>query len=263
MSSTGKLVMSSAGKLIMSSTGKFRAFLASASPKQNKLLATLPEPAYESLLPHLEFISMPVGLVLRESGIPMRYVYFPTTCIASTTHLTADGNSVEIAATGNEGLVGTPIIMGGRSMPSQVTVQIAGSGYRVKADIFEQELDKSSGLRHVSLHFTQALMTQKAQTAICNQLHSLDQQLCRWLLLRLDRLRGNEMAVTQEAIANMLGVRREGVTIAASKLHEEGIIQRKRGHITVADRTKLEQRVCECYTVVKTEYDRLLDTSDI
>ncbi len=232
--------------------------LASASPQQNQLLAALPEQDLENLMPQLEFISMPLGMMLRESGIPMRHVYFPTTCIASTTNLTEDGNTVEVAVTGNEGLVGTPLVMGGRSMPSQVTVQTAGSGYRLKAEFLEEELEKSPALRRSALRFTQALMTQKAQTAICNQLHSLDQQLCRWLLMRLDRLTHNEMAVTQELIAGMLGVRREGVTLATANLDEEGIIQRTRGHITVTDRPKLEQCVCECYSVVKAEYDRLL-----
>ena len=244
----------------MAPIGKNTSSPASVSPKQNKLLAALPDSDYQRLLPELEFMDMPTGLVLRESGVPMRYVYFPTSAVVSLVNITEDGTSAEIAATGSEGLVGFPLVMGGKSTPSEAVVQSPGSGYRLKAEVLEKELANSPDFQHIALHFTQALMTQTSQTALCNRLHSLDQQFCRWLLIRLDRLQHHEVAATQEFIASMLGVRRESVTIAASKLHEEGIILRRRGHITVVDRTKLEVRVCECYGVVKAEYDRLLYT---
>ena len=228
------------------------------TPKQNHLLAALPPTDYVRLLPDLELIPMPLGWAVYESGDKMGYVYFPTTCIISLLYVTESGASAEIAITGNCGLVGISLFMGGESTPSRAVVQSAGFGYRLKASILKKEFALGGHLQHLALRFTQSLITQMAQTAVCNRHHSVDQQLCRWLLLSLDRLPGNELVMTQELIANMLGVRREGVTEAAGKLHADGLIQYSRGHIKVLDRAKLEHRVCECYAVVKKEYDRLL-----
>ncbi|MDH4288753.1 MAG: Crp/Fnr family transcriptional regulator, partial [Aquincola sp.] len=186
------------------------------------------------------------------------HVYFPTTAIVSLLYVMEDGASAEIAVVGNEGLVGIALFMGGQSTPSRAVVQSAGKGYRMRAGIVKEEFDHSSAVLHLLLRYTQALITQMAQTAVCNRHHSLDQQLCRWLLLSLDRLKGTELVMTQELIANMLGVRREGVTEAALKLQSAGLIRYSRGRITVLDRGGLEQRTCECYAVVKREYDRLL-----
>jgi CRP-like cAMP-binding protein len=228
------------------------------SPKDNHLLAALPDDVYEALLPSLEPLAMPLGLSVYESGGAQGYVYFPTTAIVSLLYVLADGASAEIAVTGNEGLVGISLFMGGETTPSRAVVQSAGHGYRLKGALVKKQFEVGGALQHLLLRFTQALITQMTQTAVCNRHHSVDQQLCRWLLLTLDRLRGNELVMTQELIANMLGVRREGVTEAAGKLQEEGLIRYSRGHITVIDRPRLEARVCECYGVVKKEYDRLL-----
>lgn len=227
-------------------------------PKQNHLLAALPEADYARLLPDLDFVSMPLEWALSESGSHMKYVYFPTTSIISLLYVMEDGSSGEIAVTGNEGLVGISLFMGGESATSRAVVQSAGYGYRLKASTMKREFALGGALQHLSLRFTQALIAQMSQTAVCNRHHTLDQQLCRWLLLSLDRLPGNELVMTQELIANMLGVRREGVTEAAGNLQRDGIINYRRGHIAVLDRLKLEKRVCECYSVVKKEYDRIL-----
>jgi CRP-like cAMP-binding protein len=231
----------------------------SVSPRQNRLLAALPAADYERLLPALERVSMPLGLVLYESGGILDYVYFPTDSIVSLLYVMVDGASAEIAVTGCEGLVGIALFMGGETTPSRAVVQSAGDGYRLKAASLKKEFDNGGVLQHLALRYTQALITQMAQTAVCNRHHSVEQQLCRWLLLSLDRLPSNELTMTQELIANMLGVRREGVTEAAGRLQAAGLIKYSRGHIEVLDRPMLEARVCECYGVVKKEYDRLLN----
>jgi CRP-like cAMP-binding protein len=228
------------------------------SPKQNHILAALPAEDYARLLPDLELVPMPLGWAVYESGGHMGYLYFPTTSLVSLLYVMEDGASAEIAITGNCGLVGISLFMGGESTPSRAVVQSAGNGYRLKASTLKREFAMGGHLQHLALRFTQALITQMAQTAVCNRHHALDQQLCRWLLLSLDRLPGDELVMTQELIANMLGVRREGVTEAAGKLQAAGLIHYSRGHIKVLDRARLEQRVCECYAVVKKEYDRLL-----
>ena len=226
--------------------------------KQNHLLAALPTAEWERWLPQLEAVEMPLGKVLYESGSKMTHAYFPTTSIVSLLYVMEDGASAEIAVVGNEGLVGISLFMGGSSTPSRAVVQSAGVGYRLQASLMMQEFNRAGPVLHLLLRYTQALITQMAQTAVCNRHHSLDQQLCRWLLLSLDRLKGNDLAMTQELIANMLGVRREGVTAAAGELQEAGLIRYQRGHIRVLDRPGLEKRTCECYAVVKNEYDRLL-----
>jgi CRP-like cAMP-binding protein len=228
------------------------------TPKGNYLLAALPEDSFKLLLPFLEGVALPLGKVLYESGGEQRYVYFPTSSIVSLLYVLADGSSAEIAVTGSEGLVGISLFMGGETTPSRAVVQSAGQGYRLKGEVLRKEFESGGALQHLLLRYTQALITQMTQTAVCNRHHAVDQQLCRWLLLSLDRLPGNELVMTQELIANMLGVRREGVTEAAGKLQDEGLIRYSRGHITVLDRGQLEARVCECYAVVKREYDRLL-----
>ena len=228
------------------------------TPKQNHLLGALPAKDYARLLPSLELIAMPLGWAVYESGGHLNHLYFPTTSIVSLLYVMQSGASSEIAITGNDGLVGISLFMGGESTPSRAVVQSAGNGYRVKANVVKKEFALGGELQHLALRYTQALITQMAQTAVCNRHHSLEQQLCRWLLLSLDRLPGNELRMTQELISNMLGVRREGVTEAAGKLQAAGLINYRRGHITVLDRPKLERRVCECYAVVKKEFDRLL-----
>ena len=227
-------------------------------PKQNHLLAALPASDYARLLPDLELISMPLGWTLCESGSPMNYLYFPTTSIVSLLYVMENGASGEIAVIGNEGLVGVALFLGGETTPHRAVVQSAGSGYRLKANIVKREFATGGQLQRLALRFTQALIAQMSQTAVCNRHHNLDQQLCRRLLLSLDRLSDDKLVMTQELIANMLGVRREGVTESAGKLQKAGIINYKRGHITVVNRPKLGERVCECYAVVKKEYDRLL-----
>ena len=228
------------------------------TPRQNQLLAALPASEYVRLLPHLEQVPLELGRALYESGSHQAYVYFPTDSIVSLLYVMEDGSSAEIAVVGNEGLVGIALFMGGESTPSRAVVQSAGYGYRLRASVLKTEFGQGGDLQHLLLRYTQALITQMAQTAVCNRHHAVDQQLCRWLLLSLDRLASNELTMTQELIANMLGVRREGVTEAAGKLQAAGVIHYSRGKITVLDRPKLEARVCECYVVVKHEYDRLL-----
>jgi CRP-like cAMP-binding protein len=228
------------------------------TPKQNHLLDALPTSDYERLASHLELIPMKLGDVLYESGAHLRYVYFPTTSIVSLLYVMEDGASAEIAIVGNEGILGISLFMGGDTTPSRAVVQSEGYGYRLRADLLKNEFERFGATMHLLLRYTQALITQMAQTAVCNRHHSVDQQLCRWLLLSLDRLRTNELSMTQELIANMLGVRREGVTEAAGKLQDAGLIHYRRGQISVLDRSGLEARVCECYQVVKTEFDRLL-----
>jgi len=228
------------------------------SPSQNHLLDALPAAEYERLLPHLERVPMRLGEVLYESGGELRHVYFPSTCIVSLLYVMENGASAEIAVVGNEGLVGVALFMGGGTMPNRAVVQSAGHAYRLRGAFIKQEFDRYGVLLRLLLRYTQALITQMAQTAVCNRHHSVDQQLCRWLLMSLDRLSSDELVMTQELIANMLGVRREGVTEAAGKLHRAGLIDYRRGHIKVLDRPGLEARVCECYQVVKTEFDRLL-----
>lgn len=228
------------------------------APFANHLLASLPATEWGRFSPLLEPVELPLGKVLYESGATMGHVYFPTTAIVSLLYVMEDGASAEIAVVGNEGVVGIALFMGGETTPSRAVVQSAGQGYRLRAAVIKDEFNRSGPVMHLLLRYTQALITQMAQTAVCNRHHSLDQQLCRWLLLSLDRLKGNELVMTQELIANMLGVRREGVTEAALKLARLGLIRYARGHITVLDRAALEARVCECYAVVKKEYDRLL-----
>jgi CRP-like cAMP-binding protein len=228
------------------------------TPKQNHLLAALSAEDYARLLPNLELIAMPLGWALYESGGHLGYLYFPTTSIVSLLYVMESGASAEIAITGNEGLVGISLFMGGESTTSRAVVQSAGNGYRLKASILKREFALGGQFAHLALRYTQALITQMAQTAVCNRHHAVDQQLCRWLLLSLDRLPTNELMMTQDLIADMLGVRRGGVTEAAGNLQAAGLIHYHRGKITVLDRPKLEQRVCECYGVVKKEFDRLL-----
>jgi CRP-like cAMP-binding protein len=228
------------------------------NPAQNHLLAALTGQEQQRLFPQLELMPMPLGDVLYESGSQLGHVYFPTTCIVSLLYVMEDGASAEIAVVGNEGLVGVALFMGGETTPSRAVVQSAGCAYRLAGASMKQEFNRAGQMQHLMLRYTQALLTQMAQTAVCNRHHSVDQQLCRWLLLSLDRLPSNELSMTQELIANMLGVRREGVTEAAGNLQNAGLIRYSRGRITVLDRAKLEQRVCECYAVVKKEFDRLL-----
>jgi CRP-like cAMP-binding protein len=230
-------------------------------PKKNHLLAALPADEWARWLPSLEPVVMPLGEVLYESGMAMTHVYFPTTSIVSLLYVMEDGASAEIAVVGNEGIVGISLFMGGETTPSRSVVQSAGEGFRMRGQLLKNEFNRSGPVLHLLLRYTQALITQMAQTAVCNRHHSLDQQLCRWLLLSLDRLQAPELVMTQELIANMLGVRREGVTEAAANLQRAGLIQYRRGHITVVDRKGLERRTCECYAVVRKEYERLLPAS--
>jgi len=234
----------------------------SHAPKQNHLLAALPAAEWERLSPHLELVPMPLGEALYESGGRLQHVYFPTTSIVSLLYVMEDGASAEIAVVGNEGILGISLFMGGETTPSRAVVQSAGYGYRLKAPLLKQEFNRAGPVLHLLLRYTQALITQMAQTAVCNRHHSVEQQLCRWLLLSLDRLDTHELTMTQELIANMLGVRREGVTEAAGNLQRAGLISYSRGRITVLDRPRLEQAVCECYAVVKKEFDRLLADID-
>lgn len=228
------------------------------SPKQNHLLDALPGAEFDRIFPNLELIQMKLGDALYESGGRLQHVYFPTTSIVSLLYVMEDGASAEIAVVGNEGILGVSLFMGGETTPSRAVVQSAGWGYRLKSQILKQEFNLGGPMMRLLLRYTQALITQMSQTAVCNRHHSVEQQLCRWLLLSLDRLSGNELSMTQELIANMLGVRREGVTEAAGKLQRAGLIDYSRGHIKVLNRPGLESRVCECYQVVKTEFDRLL-----
>jgi CRP-like cAMP-binding protein len=226
-------------------------------PSENRLLGALSAAEFKRLSPHLEPVPMELGQVVYESGRLLDHVYFPTTAIISLLYVMEDGSSAEIAIVGNEGLVGISLFMGGESTPSRAVVQSAGRALRLGAQHLRAEFARAGSMQHLLLRYTQALITQMAQTAVCNRHHSVDQQLCRWLLLSLDRLPSNELVMTQELIANMLGVRREGVTAAAGKLQKAGVINYARGHITVLNRPKLEAMSCECYQVVKRESDRL------
>lgn len=226
--------------------------------RQNRLLACLPDAEWRRWKPQLELVSLPLGKVLYESGAKQSFVYFPTTAIVSLLSVLESGASAEIAMVGYEGVLGIATIMGGSSTPSRAVVQSAGMGYRFRANAFKAEIDGSAAVMRLMLRYMQALITQMSQTAVCNRHHTVDKQLCRWLLLSLDRLSGNEVVMTHELISHMLGVRREGVTEAANRLQDAGLISYARGHIWVLDRPGLEQRTCECYRVVKKEYDRLL-----
>ena len=228
-------------------------------PRQNHLLAALPADELDRILPDLEWVAIPLGESLSEPGIQMRHVYFPTTAIVSLLYVMEDGASAEIAVVGNEGVVGVSLFMGGETTTSRAVVQSAGHAYRLKGNLLKGAFCRGGPMQVLLLRYAQALLTQMAQTAVCNRHHSVDQQLCRWLLLSLDRLPSNQLTMTQELIANMLGVRREGVTEAAGKLQAAGLIEYRRGHITVMDRPGLEARVCECYAVVKRETDRLFE----
>lgn len=230
------------------------------NPQQNHILAALPDTDYERLSPFLELASMPLGMVVAEAGATMPYVYFPTSSIVSILHDTRDGASAETAVIGHEGLVGVAQWMGGGAMSSRVVVTSAGYGFRLSAAQLKEEFDRGGALQKHLLRFTQALLTQMSQSAVCNRHHSVAQQLCRWLLLRLDRLPSNELIMTQELIGNMLGVRRESVAEAAGRLQDESLIHYSRGHITILDRQGLENKVCECYADLKSEYERLLPT---
>jgi CRP-like cAMP-binding protein len=232
---------------------------AAHSPQQNHLLAALPAAEFERLLPHLELVPMPLGEALYESGGRLKHVYFPTTSIVSLLYVMESGASAEIAVVGNEGILGVSLFMGGETTPSRAVVQSAGFGYRLKAQVLKDEFNRAGPVLRLLLRYTQALITQMSQTAVCNRHHSLEQQLCRWLLLSLDRLPTNELVMTQELIANMLGVRREGVTEAAGNLQRAGLIHYSRGRITVTNRPGLERDVCECYAVVRKEFERLLN----
>jgi CRP-like cAMP-binding protein len=237
--------------------------IATPSPRQNHLLAALPEPEYRKLRPHLELVQLELGQTLHESGGKLNHVYFPTTAIVSLLYVMEDGASAEIAVVGNDGIVGIALFMGGETMPNRAVVQSAGEAYRLGGQLLKQAFaptggDRQGVLSPLLLRYTLALLTQMAQTAVCNRHHTVDQQLCRWLLLSLDRLPSNELHMTQELIANMLGVRREGVTDAAGRLQRAGLIDYRRGRITVLDRPGLEARVCECYEVVRKEFRRLL-----
>jgi CRP-like cAMP-binding protein len=229
-----------------------------AELKQNHLLASLPDDVWNRWSPLLEMVDMPLGYVLYESGVALTFVYFPLTSIVSLLYVMENGASAEIAVVGNEGIVGVSLFMGGESTPSRAVVQSAGLGCRLEAQVMKAEFNRAGPVLHLLLRYTQALITQMAQTAVCNRHHSVDQQLCRWLLLSLDRLKGDELVMTQELIANMLGVRREGVTEGALKLQKADLIRYARGRITILDRAGLEKRTCECYEVVRREYERLL-----
>jgi CRP-like cAMP-binding protein len=227
-------------------------------PAGNRLLARLPRDEYERLCPQLSPVSLALGEVVYESGGQMDHIYFPTTAIISLLYMMENGSSAEMGVAGNEGLVGVALFMGGDTMPNRAVVQSAGGAVRMKAEALQDEFKRGGSFQRLLLRYTQALLTQMSQTAVCNRLHTVEQQLCRWLLLSRDRLNTDELIMTQELIANMLGVRREGVTYAAQRLQQHGLISYVRGHIHILDRPGLEAAVCECYRVVKDEYDRLL-----
>ena len=227
-------------------------------PKRNRILAALPAADLERLLPDLKLVEMPLGWTMSESGDHVNFLHFPISGIVSLIYDLEDGSSSEIAMVGNEGMVGISIFMGGESMPSSTEVQSPGHAFRLSRKIMKREFAAGGQLQHLALLYTQALISQTSQTAVCNQHHSLDQQLCRWLLMTVDRLDDNEVVITQELLGNLLGVRRESVTTSIGELNKEGLISHARGRITVANRPKLEKRVCECYEVVKQEYSRLL-----
>lgn len=228
------------------------------SPRLNHLLEALPEEEYEYLLPHLELVQLKVGDVLYESGEKLQFAYFPATCIISLLYIVENGGTSEVAVIGNEGVIGVALFMDSGRMPNLAVVLSTGYAYRLRAQQFVQEFNRNGTLHHLLLRFTQALIIQMGQIAVCNRHHSIDQQLCHWLLLNHDRVEGNELNMTQEMIASMLGVRREGITEAAGDLQKSGLIKYNRGHITILDRPGLEARACECYQVVKVETDRLL-----
>jgi len=230
----------------------------SPSPRHNHLLAVLPRPEAERLIPRMELVTLPLGTALYESGDRLHHVFFPTTAIVSLLYVMENDASAEIAVIGNEGIVGIALFMGGETMPNRAVVQSEGHAYRLPGQYLKQEFNRGGPVQHLLLRYTLAMLTQMAQTAVCNRHHTVDQQLCRWLLLSLDRLPVSELTMTQELIANMLGVRREGVTEAAGKLQAAGLIHYNRGRITVLDRQGLEARVCECYEVVRREFGRLL-----
>jgi CRP-like cAMP-binding protein len=231
---------------------------ASTDPRHNHLLAALPHDQWQRWLPNLEHVKMPLGQVLYEAGSTLSHVYFPTTSIVSLLYVMQNGESAEIAVVGNEGVVGVSLFMGGESTSSRALVQSAGGGFRLTAELMKEEFHRAGPVLHLLLRYTQALITQMVQTAACNRHHSLDQQLCRWLLLSLDRLQGTEMVMTQQLIANMLGIRRDSASEGALQLHNAGLIDYSGGRIQVLDREGLEKRTCECYAAVKKEYDRLL-----
>ncbi len=231
---------------------------AAPDARQNCLLASLPEADWQRLRPALEPVPMPLGHVLYESGISLTHAYFPASAVVSLLYVTEDGASTEIAVVGHEGMVGIPLFMGGGSTPSRAVVRSAGTGFRMTGAAIREEFSRSGPVMNALLRYTQALVAQITQVAVCNRHHTVDQQLCRWLLLSLDRLPGNQLVITQELIAHMLGVRREGVTEAALSLQRAGLVSYRRGHVTVLDRPGLEKRSCECYAVIKAEYDRLL-----
>jgi CRP-like cAMP-binding protein len=235
--------------------------LAAKPPRTNRLLAALPDADWQRIEPHLKPVQLSLGDAVYESGARLDHVYFPTTAIVSLLYVMANGASAEIAIVGNDGIVGVALFMGGESTPSRAVVQSEGWAYRLRGHLLKEEFVRGGDVQHLLLRYTQALITQMAQTAVCNRHHSIDQQLCRWLLLSLDRIDSDELTMTQELIANMLGVRREGVTDAAGKLQDAGLIRYRRGHISVLDRAGLEARCCECYSVVKRESDRLVRTS--
>ena len=228
------------------------------APTKNRLLAMLPREEYERILPHLGHVSFALGEVVYESGGRMSYIYFPSTAVISLLYMMENGSSAEMGMAGKEGVVGVALFMGGDTMPNRAVVQSAGGAFRMKTKVLQEEFARGGAFQRLLLRYTQALLTQMSQTAVCNRLHEIEQQLCRWLLLSHDRLDSDELVMTQELIANMLGVRREGVTAAAGRLQEQGLISYVRGRIQVLDRRGLEAAACECYKVVKDEYDRLL-----
>jgi len=227
-------------------------------PRQNLILAALPKKDYERLLPDLQYVDMPLGWTISESGDHVDYLHFPTSGIVSLIYVLEDGSSSEVALVGNEGLVGISIFMGGESMPSSTEVQCAGGAYRRNRKIMKQEFSLGGKLQHLALLYTQALISQTSQTAVCNQHHSVEQRFCRWLLMSLDRLRCGEVAITHEMISNLLGVRRESIGETMGHLQKDGAVEKARGRITILDRSNIERRVCECYSMVKEEYNRLL-----
>jgi CRP-like cAMP-binding protein len=228
------------------------------SPKKNRILAALPAKDYERLLPSLELVEMPLGWTISESGDHVNYLHFPTSGIVSLIYALEDGSSSEVALVGSEGMIGISIFMGGESMPSSTEVQCAGFAFRLNRKIMKQEFALGGELQHLALLYTQALISQTSQTAVCNQHHTLDQRLCRWLLMTVDRLHDSEVIITQEMISNLLGVRRESVTETVGQLQRDGIVERARGRLTIVDRKNIELRVCECYAMVNAEYERLL-----
>lgn len=230
-------------------------------PKQNFILAALPKKDYERILPDLQYIEMPVGMTMSESGDHVNYLHFPVAGIVSLIYVLEDGSSSEVALVGNEGLVGISIFMGGESMPSSTEVQCAGGAYRLSRKIMKQEFALGGKLQHLALLYTQALICQTSQTAVCNQHHTLEQRLCRWILMSLDRLHNTEVVITQEMISNLLGVRRESITDAIGQLQRDGAVEKTRGRLSILNRPYIERHVCECYLMVQEEYQRLLPTS--